>query len=530
MTEVDLLRLAALAVAAGGAASLGVLRGTLAGTDAARDLGRAVRRVGGGSLVLGLVLTGLLQARGGPWPGPLALLHAAAGLTWLGVLPWLVWLVGRLEGDEAQAVRTVRRLAAAGGVALGVVAVTGVLRAAGATTGAADLLATAYGRLVLVKGAAGLLILALGVASVAGAGLRRAQVAAALQAALGLGLLALSVRLAEAPPPAAVAPAWPLDVRPTLAALPPGMGRTLALAAGLGLAGLAALAAALVTRGVRRTACLLGGFALAAAILIALPARPYLLIDAYPTTFARPAPYTAASVARGLALYGRHCAACHGSDGRGDRVAAVTLGLAPPDLASPHTRMHTPGDAFWWVTSGIAPSDGRGLAVCETATRVVVPGTTPALLRTALSMPAFGSRLTEAERWDLVSAVRLLGDAAAAARLSAEPAPATGVRAPDVGLAAGRAALVVLSAPAARRRHLAEVSAALRAGGLEVLFLDDPDARAAYARLAPGDPPDGHAEFLVDVRGEVRARWRPGLLPSWEDHARLLAAAQRLAR
>jgi putative copper resistance protein D len=51
----------------------------------------------------------------------------------------------------------------------------------------------------------------------------------------------------------------------------------------------------------------------------------------------------------------------------------------PADLTAPHTSDHTSGDLFWWITHGLG-----------------------------LAMPAFGDRLSPAERWDLVNFVRSL--------------------------------------------------------------------------------------------------------------------------
>ena len=85
----------------------------------------------------------------------------------------------------------------------------------------------------------------------------------------------------------------------------------------------------------------------------------------------------------GRALYGAHCAACHGPSGRGDGALARGLDPAPPDLTDRALAATPPDQTFRVVTYGI-------------------PGT---------AMPAFGDRLSVEERWDVVAYVRsLAGD------------------------------------------------------------------------------------------------------------------------
>ncbi|HEY8369455.1 MAG TPA: hypothetical protein VIM86_09110, partial [Thermodesulfobacteriota bacterium] len=216
---------------------------------------------------------------------------------------------------------------------------------------------------------------------------------------------------------------------------------------------------------------------------------------------------------------------CHGPDGRGNPAAAATLGVTPADLASIHTRLHTPGDHFWWITNGVRPTDGAGLAVCETP-GAPLPGAPP-VIRSELSMPAFGTRLPEAARWDLVHAVRFLGDVVAAERLGPVPAAEATVRAPALGLPEGRAALVAIlpgGSGDARRAALERLAPTLSEAGVDVVLPQDPETADLYARL--GGSGTGPVEFLVDAQGFVRARWRPGETPSWDDPERLVAFAR----
>jgi mono/diheme cytochrome c family protein len=120
-----------------------------------------------------------------------------------------------------------------------------------------------------------------------------------------------------------------------------------------------------------------------------------MTIDAYPTTYTRPAVAGAGdSIRRGRALFTAHCAPCHGPSGRGDGPAGAGLLQRPADLTASHTADNTPGDLYWRITHGLG-----------------------------LAMPAFGDRLSIRERWDLVNFVRTL---ATGRPLAASPTSARG--------------------------------------------------------------------------------------------------------
>lgn len=105
-------------------------------------------------------------------------------------------------------------------------------------------------------------------------------------------------------------------------------------------------------------------------------------IDAYPTTDTpNPLPDTPSVIERGRRVFAAHCASCHGPEGRGDGPAAAGMLPPPADLTGVHTRQHTDGDLYWWITHGI-----EGTA-----------------------MPAFGDVLTEEERWAVIRFIRQLG-------------------------------------------------------------------------------------------------------------------------
>ena len=82
--------------------------------------------------------------------------------------------------------------------------------------------------------------------------------------------------------------------------------------------------------------------------------------------------------AEGARLFLQQCATCHGQTGRGDGPAARTLNPKPPALA----------DAS--VMGGVSP---------EMAFRKISVGVT------GTAMPAFGSQLSESQRWNLVAYV-----------------------------------------------------------------------------------------------------------------------------
>ena len=77
-------------------------------------------------------------------------------------------------------------------------------------------------------------------------------------------------------------------------------------------------------------------------------------------------------------IFDSQCFTCHGTDGKGDGPAAVSLHPKPADLTSARVQNQSDGAIFWKITNGNTP------------------------------MPSFKYALTENQRWDLVDYIREL--------------------------------------------------------------------------------------------------------------------------
>ena len=334
------------------------------------------------------------------------------------------------------------------------------------------------------------------------------------EAALALVVLGVVAAMTVTPPARHEQPTWPLTYRLTLdnlVAAPDVRGQVL-VGSQVAILGLVALLAALALRRLRLPLLAGGVVVLVAGGAIAVPP---LVSDAYPTTYRRPdVAYQAASIATGKALFGEHCAVCHGPRGAGDGPAAPTLQPRPPDLRAHHVTLHTAGDIFWWISHGRPP------------------------------MPAFGDRLDADARWHLVNYLRVLSAADVSRLLGpsvlAEP---LGIVAPDFTFTVGPEYARSLKDyrgqqdRAARALHAADLP---RAPGGAGRGLRHPrrargrDRRGADRRRPRGHPPAGrlaadplpgrdgrgaarsstptdcsrrrpHAEFLIDRQGYLRA-------------------------
>ena len=204
--------------------------------------------------------------------------------------------------------------------------------------------------------------------------------------------------------------AWPLPFRFTwqMAECLPGVWLRVAIGGQLAILGLVTALVALVLRRRWWRPAFVGGVATVGLGLAA--ALPPLVVDAYPTTYVRPTvAYTAASIARGHALYREHCASCHGVGGAGDGPAAASAIRRPADLIGRRTADRTAGDLFWWLTHG-------------------APG---------LPLHGFGNRLSPEQRWDAVNFLRTLAAAEQARGLGLRASDRPTIVAPDVSYTTG---------------------------------------------------------------------------------------------
>ena len=85
---------------------------------------------------------------------------------------------------------------------------------------------------------------------------------------------------------------------------------------------------------------------------------------------------TKESIAAGQKIYSKTCAMCHGKTGDADGPAVIELNIHPAKLSDPQLAGESDGSLFWKITTGKKP------------------------------MPAYGKRLSETDRWNLVNYVR----------------------------------------------------------------------------------------------------------------------------
>ncbi|MDY0747740.1 c-type cytochrome [Paucibacter sp. R3-3] len=295
-------------------------------------------------------------------------------------------------------------------------------------------------------------------------------------------------------------PAWPFDSRidtGTLA-IDPGLERQLAWALGLSALALLLLLAGGWLRRRSRWAWA-GAWAAAAACVWLAPWPPLalLLTDAVPTSFHRSKThFDAASIDRGLQLFEAHCAACHGSDGRGEGPLAAQQRVWPPTLSAGLPWKRAEGELLWHVLHGMKDRSG------------------------APTMPGFADRLQTADVWALLDGMKAL---AAGDNLQREKAWAWPVQAPTLAADCARAWR-------GQRVRIVAADDGVPAPREDPLFVTvmlhrqplapGPDCAAgwrAYARIA-GVPDVSLAgtQFLVDRDGWLRAVNRPGE-PAWSE-------------
>jgi mono/diheme cytochrome c family protein len=91
-----------------------------------------------------------------------------------------------------------------------------------------------------------------------------------------------------------------------------------------------------------------------------------------------PVAATASALAAGQKIYSKTCAMCHGKTGDADGRAVIELNIHPAKLSDPKLANESDGSLFWKITTGKKP------------------------------MPAYGKRLSETDRWNVVNYIRTL--------------------------------------------------------------------------------------------------------------------------
>jgi mono/diheme cytochrome c family protein len=84
------------------------------------------------------------------------------------------------------------------------------------------------------------------------------------------------------------------------------------------------------------------------------------------------------SIAAGQKIYSKTCILCHGKSGDADGPAVIELNIHPARLSNPQLDTESDGSLFWKITTGKKP------------------------------MPAYGKRLSETDRWNLVNYIRTI--------------------------------------------------------------------------------------------------------------------------
>ncbi len=456
--------------------------------------------------------------------------HLLAGGAWLGgLLPLL--LAARLAPPRAGATAA-RSFSVLGKWCVGLMAVTASYQAFVLVGSVPGLIGTAYGWIACTK----LLLFGvlLGFAwvnryrfapALLGAHPEQAkrELVASIAVQTGFGVLVLLAAgvLGSLPPAMHVQAVWPFSRQFSLATVreDPGFRREVVLAL-LALGGAAVLASsALVLRGWWRRLVVLA-VAVAIAIL-ALPHLDLLLVEASPTSFYRsPTGFAATGIVEGAALYPGHCAACHGTEGRGDGPLAATLPVPPADLSAGHLWMHEDGELFWWLTHGIEAPEG------------------------GMAMPGFAAVLSEDRRWALIDFIRARNAGLARRATGAWPVP---LRAPGLQATCDGGRLLTLGQMRGRIVRVAFGTAAdlpdrdvvtvrvtsdpAARPGARTCIADDQAIGSAYALVAGLD--EGglrNHQFLIDGGGWLRAELGPDPAASGRDRLALEDAVGALRR
>jgi len=258
--------------------------------------------------------------------------------------------------------------------------------------------------------------------------------------------------------------------------------------------------------------------ALVPMLLIAAPwpDANVVLVPATPTSFQQSSTgFTAASIAQGRALYGQHCVACHGADGKGEGPLAASLAVWPPNLSGPLLWRRADGDLLWRILHG---------------TRDAQQGKS--------TMPSFGGKLDEADAWALIDFMKAQGAGQSLRALGNWPQP---IGLPDMAVRCGAKSPRQLASWRGQRLRIVAgnvapsedprlVTVVLRSPSSQAsasadCVADSPAAWEALALIAGTDQLDG-TQLIADRDGWLRARGEPGKA-GWSDDD-LLCRSERL--
>jgi putative copper export protein/mono/diheme cytochrome c family protein/peroxiredoxin len=498
-------------------------------------------------------------------------LHLLAAGAWLGGLVSFATLFAwarrhRHRSTVPMMQEATARFSRLGVVSVSTLVITGLFNTWYFVGGIPPLLGTTYGQLLLIKLA--LLIPLLAFASRNLLYLKprlsavmvpeREEQATSLLAQLkrsvigevtfGATILVIVAMMGITPPARHVQPEWPFSFRLDWNAIKasPQAGSQVTYGSALSLLGVALFGFALPRPRHRRW---LSAVAALATVSGGLIVATSISIDAYPTTYRRPAiAYQTISIANGMTLYHESCAMCHGKAGYGDGPAAAELNPKPADLTARHATDHTAGDLYWWLSHGV-----RGSA-----------------------MPGFKESLTEDERWDVINFLRALSSSEKARSLAPIVETEARLVAPDFLYATNRGEtkalkdnrgskivlLVLFFLPDSRDRllELDRNVAKLTTADLEILVVpsdvkqaqEDVESRIGNLPLitdgsdeifktyslfghsldmdrnSPEAFAPRHTEFLIDKSGYIRARWIAGEGTGWLKLENLLQQIEML--
>ena len=304
---------------------------------------------------------------------PIEIAHLLAAGAWLGGLAPLLLCV--MRAPVPLATTLCERFTPVGLVAVGTIVVTALPEAGELIGGLPELAGTEYGHLALLK--MGLFCFALALACLnrfafttrlgTGPARRMLICSIAIETVVVLCIVFAAAAMASSPPAAHVQPVWPFASRPSVVAWEePELRGELVRLSIAATAGLLLIGIGLALRRFRILAAVLATIV----VMPFLPSLSLLLVEAYPTSYARSTTgFSVMAIARGQTLFMRQCAVCHDPQ---------IGGGARSDLTAPHIWGHLDGDIFWWVTNGVTDPEGNAV------------------------MPAFGTMLSEDDRWALI--------------------------------------------------------------------------------------------------------------------------------